>query len=481
MCLGNGECEMAKSKSKETSNLLAGYIRTIMCSDPAGKLSSITEYPKEIACRVYEGTKTPRWDQLMLILDYYGANIDDVYELAEQDSIIKFDYWNNLYPKEEPIQNIRFLLKELMQEKNLTTLMLAKKIQIQSSYISSLLSGAYPVSYSVLAKIATVLEETPASILNKFKGRGYLGFYRQQFSDMVKNARVDRGYSIETASKVCMLSAKTYIKIENGEMILTKYMLTRLCKGLGIDIKLATELASKSRLMLQTEEFNEYIGKSDRYGKIDEDANYDIDSVVEMFAAYKNIQSNQFGFYSNDILVILILAINNENEKYRGELIQYLKGLGVDKGREIYKKLMLVDLPDPDITLSQAFSEYKSFMGYSFLEISKISGVSKGYISNKNQKGDFDLCFIEKVYPVVNLPFAFGIELYIRKMIKDKNIIRDESAPLNTLTRRLNERSSVKFGEKMVMTEDLVKVCNTIFSTETAIDKYYIINGIMNK
>ena len=66
-------------------------------------------------------------------------------------------------------------------------------------------------------------------------------------------------------------------------------------------------------------------------------------------------------------------------------------------------------------------------------------------------------------------------------MIKDKNIIRDESAPLNTLTRRLNERSSVKFGEKMVMTEDLVKVCNTIFSTETAIDKYYIINGIMNK
>jgi hypothetical protein len=48
-------------------------------------------------------------------------------------------------------------------------------------------------------------------------------------------------------------------------------------------------------------------------------------------------------------------------------------------------------------TMSDVFSVYKKELGYSFLEISKISGISKGYISNRNQSDDFDIAFMNKV------------------------------------------------------------------------------------
>jgi len=243
-------------------------------------------------------------------------------------------------------------------------------------------------------------------------------------------------------------------------------------------------LAIEARVLFEIEEFEEIVsGKKNII--LDRNPNSrDIEEFLFETCRYKRISSGAVSYNSKAIVTLLFLILSNEmnsREKFKGEIIYYLTQLRSGNDKDIYKKFDFTGITkSDDVKLQEIFARYKDEFGYSFLQIAKLSGFSKGYISNRNQSKDFlGMNFIIRVLPAVNIPLSIGVEVMIKERLFDTDVTETcETITVNKLVASMKKNPIWTYLGEDVSVESFKEILKIIFGTGDSVDKYRRIQKI---
>lgn len=458
-------------RKKEVSKILVDYIKNLRDEEDSDELlAKIAGCINSQMTNILSYKRMPRYAELMNLLTYYCCPVQDLLDIAQKDPIVKFEYWNELYPEEDVRENFRFYIREILQKQNMEIQELGEKSGVSAPYISSVLSGRYEVTYYLIHAFSKTFGMTENEFLEGFRGRKEIAVKRNLFAKKIAQARDNIGYTVPQAAKLLGVTEIRYRKIEEAADMITGKGLLRLCKLFRIDAREIGKTALDAHIVSDEEFIEEIIQDNNFVLQYMEDKFFAPKELIKDVLAYDKVSIKQRVCPTRNILICIILFLRNDKEQYRGEIMQYLKNIGKDRP---YKKLMLFNVEDNNETLSDVFTYYKKEMGYSFLEISKIAGISKGYISNRNQADDFDISFMDKVFPILNIPLSCGIDMYLDKI--SRNSIKKKREILNgrRLIQKMKQKKFVCYNNLLVPTETIEYMINNIFDSElTTIDAY---------
>lgn len=467
---------MAGAKKKEISKTLPVYLESIRNGVEYKDIAKGVYVSEHEIIKIFTGRKNPSYAILTSILEYFGIGKEKIEELANKDSILLYEYWSNLYPQEASIKDLNNVVREEMYKKNITSRDMVKAFKVAQSYVSAVLSGIYPVSYNNLVTIAPALGETPLSILNKLKGRQEIMKARIEFSDILKNQRASKNITIDNASMLCQLSRTNYTNIEKGDKKIEPKTLEKICKGLKLDIEKIGEVAIAGKIVLNEKELRElYSNKRTRYVSKEEVL---LENEIFELAKYEKITLYSMSYNADTIIVLLLMILCSElktKEKGKNEILYYLNCLKNSKDEEIYKDLRCLEVPtengEPENIL-QAFTYYRESFNWSFMQLSKVTGYSKSYLSNrtKDLKNPLSLKFVEKVFPIINMPMSYNITLMIRQrgIEKCKKSIR-----VSEIIERFKEYPIISFWGEAISYRTIEDIFKILFdNSKDAPDKY---------
>ena len=458
-------------KKKEVSKILVDYIKGLRDENESDELlAKIDGCVNRQMSNVLAYKRMPRYAEVMNLMTYYCAPIQDLLDIAQKDPVVKFDYWNELYPEEDIRENFRFYIREVLQESGMTLLDLSKKSGVTAPYISSVLSGRYEVTYYLIQTFSKTLGMTEDEFLDGYRGRKGIAQKRKLLARRIAETREDLGYTVSQAAELLGITETRYLKIEESSDVIMGKSLLRLCKLFRIDAKEIGKMALDAHLVVDGDVIEDII-KNDKFvPQYMEGKFFAPKEIIKEVLAYEKVSIKQDVCLTRNLLTCIILFLHNDKEQYRGEIMQYLKNLTKDRP---YKKLMMFKAKEDMKTMSDVFSVYKKELGYSFLEISKISGISKGYISNRNQSDDFDVAFMNKVFPVLNIPLSCGIEMYLEKISQNSKKKKREVLNGRRVLLKMKEKRYVCYDNRLIPTKTIEIMVNNIFDGElSTIDKY---------
>lgn len=478
---------MAGARKKENSQELVKFLKSIQDDKTYKEIARGISFPEEEIRKIFEGERVPSYNVLSDILVYLGINPDVIKKLSENDGVLLFKYWDDLYPDEEHIEHIRDVIKEIMYEKNIEHRQVVKNFGTASSYVSAMLSGLCAVSYNSLVRFAEALEETPVSILYRLKGRTKIQKCKNQFEKKLKQVRMENEWSIEDAANICQLTPYKYSKIEQGEVKLEIRTLLRICKRMKLDIEEIGNLAIEGKILLDKDSLKEAIQNKRKYIITKSACEKDLEEELFKICRYKKLSMNSKIYETHNVITLIFMILASEiktKEKYKHEIIFYLKKLKEGEKGDIYKPLMIYSIPNNEdgtpATMSQIFTYYRNELGYSFAEIAKLSGLSKGYISNRNQKNDFhNIRFIDKVFTSVQIPMSVGVEMMIKDKTEKigKNNL-EEIISVNKLILAMKETTIWTFWKERISLDTLTSIFKIIYGSGDAVMKYTQIKNL---
>jgi len=474
------------AKKKENSKVLKTYLDKLNTGVNYTEIARSSGSTSEKIIKVFAGQRVPPYDLLVDILDYFDVeNIKDVIcELSKKDGVLLFNYWDNIYPEEVSIKELRQVIIELMKKKKLTSRDVAKKFNTTQNYISSIVSGNTEISYNCVKSFSEVFDITPVELINKLKNRQQISLKRDEFTRCLVEARQSLDFTAEHIAEICKISVYRYIKIEQADVEIKIKMSEKICKVLKLDLEYLGKLAIEARVLFEIEEFEEIVsGKKNII--LDRNPNSrDIEEFLFETCRYKRISSGAVSYNSKAIVTLLFLILSNEmnsREKFKGEIIYYLTQLRSGNDKDIYKKFDFTGITkSDDVKLQEIFARYKDEFGYSFLQIAKLSGFSKGYISNRNQSKDFlGMNFIIRVLPAVNIPLSIGVEVMIKERLFDTDVTETcETITVNKLVASMKKNPIWTYLGEDVSVESFKEILKIIFGTGDSVDKYRRIQKI---
>lgn len=456
-------------RSKEVSIILVDYIKSLRDENESDALlAKIAGCINSQMTSVLSYKRMPRYTEVMNLMAYYCCPKQELFDIAQKDPIVKFEYWDELYPEEDTKENLRFYIREELQKRRVNILELGKKSEVSSPYISSVLSGRYEVTYYLIKKLAKTLGMTEDEFLEGYRGRKEIAKKRILLAHKIAQARDDIGYTVPQAAKMLGVTEVRYMKIEEAADMITGKGILRLCKIFRIDAREIGKIALEAHIVVDGEIIEEIIKNDNFVPQYMEEKFFTPKELVRNVLAYEKVSIKQSVCSTRNLLTCIILFLHNDKEQYRGEILQYLKNLSKDRP---YKKLMLFDAEGNLKTPSDVFACYKKELGYSFLEISRIAGVSKGYISNRNQANDFDIPFMNKIFPVLSIPLSCGIEMYLEKASEGDK--KREVLNGRRILQKMKEKKFVCYNNRLIPTKTIEYMVDNIFDSElTWIDIY---------
>jgi len=469
----------------EPSILLTEFFNKIDYEKDLKKLVKYTGYPKADLVKVFAGSRIPPFAVLTRILEFYKIDIKIIYEFAKKESTLCYFYWENLFPEEAPLNELKYVVRELMFEQNKSQRDLAIEHKTALTYISGILTGRTIVTHNSLKKFSKSFGLEPMELLNKLKNRKNIITKKKEFSQRIEKARVENGYTPEQASSLCQLSIYKYMDLEEAEIVVGVPTILRLCRGLRLDFKEIGELALEAKIILEKEEFDNILAKKKKIMLGRSEYEKKLEDEIFLMCCYENISHNQSTKYSSitmqtvtyntlTVFTLFILALCNDfdgSEKYKNYIVYYLNQMNKGNDKELYKAFDFLNLlKNDDISMADIFEKHKEMYGLSYSQIGKMSNFTKGYISNKHKNDDFgDTSFLEKIFGAVNIPYCVGLHLHLKK--KRKEII-EESISLHKIFSIFENTTVWIFRGKKVEKSTINGILTIIFSQGEAIEKY---------
>ena len=484
-----GEKNMAGPMKQETSEFLAIYLNDLKSKDK--KKLTYKEIGKRTGCvtetirKIYEGKMVPAYPILKDILECYDIEEEKIKELADEDAVLLYKYWDFLYPEESSTSEMISVIREMMNEKGVSFREVVKSYGVSQSYVSAMLNGQIGVSYNCVKRFSKALNIETKDLIYKLKDRSEINERKREFTEFLISVREYNNWTIEDTAKLCGFIPAKYKRIEEADMDIEVATIVKIAKGIKIDLEELGRLAINAKILWNIEGFENAISNKKKIMLTKNNIGRHFEDFLLDLCKYDKISMASISYNSRAIVTLLIMILMGElktTDKYKSEIIYYLsqikKGndsaiflqydnLGLFKDKNVVK--------DSTPTMSEVFERYKEAFGYSFLQISKIANISKGYISNKNQANDFgDLKFTSKVFPATNIPISMGIELIIRdrELERKKDALTEDVISVTKIINKLKNYPLWIFGDNKVDIEGIKEIFKIIYGTGDAVSKY---------
>lgn len=431
-----------------------------------------------------------------LILAGDNGDFSTLEKFCLENSKLLFYYWDILYPEKPQKSMLGILFRSLTQDSNLSRKELAAALDTSTSKLCYILNGKTRVSYNTFVKLAEFLNISEFEFLDKLANMDGKESIKL-FTNTVNEARMRKGLSVEYAADTLGISPDDYIKLENGEIMVTKKQLKIITAMFGLDFIHLGNTAVIAHLITRRDfeepnrtAYEQRIKSSDKVQP---------GNIVPFLASLSltNYVTDGKKYVPSKIISSIVMMCLMDSEKWqfiRDEM--YYIGL-IDKRASYMTDEQLKSLPpyytplldgtlSADASYNELLTFYREKMGMSVADIGKLDlKVSKtqlydilkrdGYISN--------LPLLYNTHKVIGCPFAAGIDLYLKSYTEKKSaklspLTVGSEISLVTINQIIESNHTWDFLGNEIPHEDLKIVFSVLLSSKPKAEKFRVIANI---
>lgn len=434
--------------------------------------------------KIFEGEEKPIYSFLLKLVENAGGTEKTIKREADNNGMLLFYYWKNLYPEERDIKDLNIIIRNEIDERKLTRKQFCMMADMRPNNLYSIETGSYAISYAKLKKIADALNVSTNSLIKKLLDK-QLSKETFALAEILIRERKERGWNIVEASEALRIPYRKYERLEKGAGKIAYKYLPQLASEYGLDFNELLTMVYNNNLISKPlpslDDYNSAIKKKETRVKTGE-----VDKYLMSLLSYEKIKAsydNKANTYkTSTIIVLMYLILTNQSktkEQHKLEIIYYLKNIH-NKDFICDRLIRNSGLSLKNNNIEDIFEYYKEYYQFSYSELAELTGISKSTINQTYRKALFrDPHSCDVIYGMMGIPSSVGYEYIISQ--KEKEVTKPDNVfiDINDIQSDLSKRVYWSFYGQKIVADALVKIFSII--TDKAIsptDKYYEIKRI---